>query len=141
MVLYIAESYSYPTCKPVIFDNAFVNSLCGFRKDAKSTQYLLLRVVLNICSQGLMMACCPFATETMSETIAIYIWWYLVKYYNIIGIAVNTVICILQKTYMDEQRELKHALRSGPCFNIKTVFTRYGDSRVKDKMVARPSYL
>ena len=29
----------------------------------------------------------------------------------------------------------------GPCINIKTVFPRYGDSHVKDKTVARPSYL
>ena len=29
----------------------------------------------------------------------------------------------------------------GPCLNIKTVFSRYGDSHVKDKTVARPSYL
>ena len=28
-----------------------------------------------------------------------------------------------------------------PCLNIKTVFRRYGDSNVKDKMIARPSYL
>ena len=31
--------------------------------------------------------------------------------------------------------------RSGSCLNIKTVFPRYGDSHVKDKTVARPSYL
>ena len=31
--------------------------------------------------------------------------------------------------------------RSGPCRNIKTVFPRCGDSHVKDKMVARPSYV
>ena len=30
---------------------------------------------------------------------------------------------------------------TGPCLNIKTVFPRYGDSHVKDKMVARQSYL
>ena len=30
---------------------------------------------------------------------------------------------------------------SGARFNIKTVFPRYGDSHVKDKTVARPSYL
>ena len=30
---------------------------------------------------------------------------------------------------------------TGPWFNIKTVFPRYGDSHVKDKTVARPSYL
>ena len=30
---------------------------------------------------------------------------------------------------------------SGPCFNIKTIFPMYGDPRVKDKTVARPSYL
>ena len=30
---------------------------------------------------------------------------------------------------------------SGPCLNIKTVFPRYGDSHVKDKMVTRPSCL
>ena len=30
---------------------------------------------------------------------------------------------------------------SGPRLNIKTVFPRYGDSHVKDKTVARPSYL
>ena len=29
---------------------------------------------------------------------------------------------------------------SGPHLNIKTVFPRYGDSHVKDKMVVRPSY-
>ena len=29
----------------------------------------------------------------------------------------------------------------GPCLNIKTVFPRYRDSHVKDKTVARPSYL
>ena len=29
----------------------------------------------------------------------------------------------------------------GPCLNIKTIFLRYGDSHVKDKTVARPSYL
>ena len=29
----------------------------------------------------------------------------------------------------------------GPHLNIKTVFSRYGDSHVKDKTVARPSYL
>ena len=32
-------------------------------------------------------------------------------------------------------------LRSGPRLNIKTIFSRYGDSHVKDKTVARPSYL
>ena len=31
--------------------------------------------------------------------------------------------------------------RSGPRLNIKTVFPWYGDSHVKDKTVARPSYL
>ena len=30
---------------------------------------------------------------------------------------------------------------SGPRINIKTVFPIYGDSHVKDKMVARPFYL
>ena len=35
---------------------------------------------------------------------------------------------------------LSHQL-SGPRLNIKTVFPRYGDSHVKDKTVARPSYL
>ena len=30
---------------------------------------------------------------------------------------------------------------AGSRLNIKTVFPRYGDSHVKDKMVARPSYL
>ena len=29
----------------------------------------------------------------------------------------------------------------GPHLNIETVFPRYGDSHVKDKMVARLSYL
>ena len=29
----------------------------------------------------------------------------------------------------------------GPCLNIKTIFPRYGDSHVKDKIVAIPSYL
>ena len=29
----------------------------------------------------------------------------------------------------------------GPRLNIKTVFPGYGDSHVKDKTVARPSYL
>ena len=29
----------------------------------------------------------------------------------------------------------------GPHLNTKTIFPRYGDSHVKDKMVARPSYL
>ena len=29
----------------------------------------------------------------------------------------------------------------GGCLNIKTVFPGYGDSHVKDKTVARPSYL
>ena len=32
-------------------------------------------------------------------------------------------------------------LYPGPCLSIKTVFPRYGDSHVKDKTVARPSYL
>ena len=31
--------------------------------------------------------------------------------------------------------------RPGPRFNIKTVFFRYGDTHIKDKTVARPSYL
>ena len=31
-------------------------------------------------------------------------------------------------------------LNSRPCFNIKTVFPRYGSSRVKDKTFVRPSY-
>ena len=31
--------------------------------------------------------------------------------------------------------------KPGPWFNIKTVFLRYGDSHVKDKAVAKPSYL
>ena len=30
---------------------------------------------------------------------------------------------------------------SGSRLNVKTVFPRYGDSHVKDKTVARPSYL
>ena len=30
---------------------------------------------------------------------------------------------------------------TGPHLNIKTIFPRYGDSHVKDKTVARPSYL
>ena len=30
---------------------------------------------------------------------------------------------------------------SGPCLNIKAIFPKYGDSRVKDKTVVRPSYL
>ena len=29
----------------------------------------------------------------------------------------------------------------GPRLNIKNIFPRYGDSHVKDKTVARPSYL
>ena len=29
----------------------------------------------------------------------------------------------------------------GPCLNIKTILSKYGDSHVKDKTVARPSYL
>ena len=29
----------------------------------------------------------------------------------------------------------------GPRLNINTIFSRYGDSHVKDKTVARPSYL
>ena len=32
-------------------------------------------------------------------------------------------------------------LDPGPHLNIKTLYPRYGDSHVKDKMVARPSYL
>ena len=32
-------------------------------------------------------------------------------------------------------------LHPGPHFNIKTVFPKYEDSHVKDKTVARPSYL
>ena len=32
-------------------------------------------------------------------------------------------------------------VRSEPRLNIKTVFPKYGDSHVKDKTVARPSYL
>ena len=31
--------------------------------------------------------------------------------------------------------------KTGPHLNIKTVFPRYGDSHVKDKAVARPSYI
>ena len=31
-------------------------------------------------------------------------------------------------------------MRHGPGINIKTVFSRYGDSHVKDKTVARPFY-
>ena len=34
-----------------------------------------------------------------------------------------------------------HSWRSGPRLDIKTIFPRYGDSHVKDKTVARPSYL
>ena len=36
---------------------------------------------------------------------------------------------------------LKQDADSGPCLSIKTIFPRYGDSHVKDKAVARPSYL
>ena len=32
-------------------------------------------------------------------------------------------------------------LNSGPFFNITSIFPKYGDSLVKDQMVARPSYL
>ena len=32
-------------------------------------------------------------------------------------------------------------MMAGACLNIKTVSPRYGDSHVKDKTVARPSYL
>ena len=34
-----------------------------------------------------------------------------------------------------------HDQQPEPRLNIKTVFPRYGDSHVKDKTVARPSYL
>ena len=35
----------------------------------------------------------------------------------------------------------KWSYTPGPCLNIKTIFSRYGDSHVKDKTVVRPSYL
>ena len=36
---------------------------------------------------------------------------------------------------------IEMVLRPGPLLNIKTIFPRYGDSHVKDKMVSQPSYL
>ena len=44
--------------------------------------------------------------------------------------------------YRNFQYEYKMVVMSSePCLNVKTVFPRYGDSHVKDKTVARPSYL
>ena len=40
-----------------------------------------------------------------------------------------------------QPRENSFEELSGPHINTKTVFPRYGDSHVKDKKVARPSYL
>ena len=49
------------------------------------------------------------------------------------------------KWFLDKPPELAHinisAVDSGPRLNIKSVFPRYGESHVKDKMIPRPSYL
>ena len=52
-----------------------------------------------------------------------------------------TLINMYSDTTMNEHTPLKSLLSAGSRLNIKTVFLGYGDSHVKDKMVARPSYL
>ena len=46
--------------------------------------------------------------------------------------------CMVQGEPTERDMQVR---RPGPRLNIKTVFPRYADSHVKDKMVVRPSYL
>ena len=52
---------------------------------------------------------------------------------------VNIKMCSYGNVKLSNERLEKW--QPGPRLNIKTVFPRYGDSHVKDKTVARPSYL
>ena len=51
------------------------------------------------------------------------------------------VICSICREPRTRWGFCRVSFRSGSRLNIKTVFPRYGDSHVKDKTVARPSYL